>query len=221
MEPRQVPDDTEKTPQLEVQLTPPAPSVPFYPPDSLTVGVESSSQEHPVLSDNVEPWPPQPPDVDLSDAITDTEQKPFATGSFSQIHVYKGNRALKHGANPRELVLMRQAGECSVQAFGRVMMKDKKTGVAWMTGMMMSLERPLVVTKVEPNLRKHLMYQMIDLVHCLHHRYGIVHGDLKPDNMLLCSDGRLRFCDFAEARPMNEDPELWEGQTTANYLAPD
>jgi serine/threonine protein kinase len=33
------------------------------------------------------------------------------------------------------------------------------------------------------------------------HEKGIVHGDVKPQNLLLCSDGRLRLCDFDESSP--------------------
>ncbi|KAI9852562.1 MAG: hypothetical protein M1830_006784 [Pleopsidium flavum] len=62
MEPRQVPYNPEKTAQLEVQLTPPVPSFPFYPPVSPTAGVESRSPELPYPS-IIEPWPPEPPDI--------------------------------------------------------------------------------------------------------------------------------------------------------------
>jgi serine/threonine protein kinase len=38
--------------------------------------------------------------------------------------------------------------------------------------------------------------------------------------MLRCSDGKLRFCDFDSARPIDEDPEAWEGFCIEQYLAP-
>jgi len=40
---------------------------------------------------------------------------------------------------------------------------------------------------------------MIEVVRKLHEEQGIIHGDIKPGNMLLCSDGKVRFCDFAGA----------------------
>jgi serine/threonine protein kinase len=39
---------------------------------------------------------------------------------------------------------------------------------------------------------------MIPVVQELHGK-GILHGDIKPANMLLCSGGQIRLCDFAEA----------------------
>jgi serine/threonine protein kinase len=38
--------------------------------------------------------------------------------------------------------------------------------------------------------------------------------------MLICSDGKICLCDFAETRGVGEDPQSWEGMTTANYLSP-
>lgn len=48
----------------------------------------------------------------------------------------------------------------------------------------------------------------------------MVHGNIKMDNMLFCDDGELRLCDFAEAGPVNEDPERWTGDVTVNYISP-
>lgn len=61
---------------------------------------------------------------------------------------------------------------------------------------------------------------MVRLVGRLHERYRMVHGDIKPANVVRCSDGKLRLCDFDSARPMNEDPQAWEGIATEQYLAP-
>jgi len=42
------------------------------------------------------------------------------------------------------------------------------------------------------------------LAHC--HRYGVLHRDVKPANLLVSSSGRLQLCDFGLAKPfLNED----------------
>jgi serine/threonine protein kinase len=63
------------------------------------------------------------------------------------------------------------------------------------------------------------MDQMISVVLALH-RKGVIHGDIKPANMLLYLDGKLRPCDFAEARRINEDLDSWDGGTTDNFMSP-
>jgi serine/threonine protein kinase len=60
---------------------------------------------------------------------------------------------------------------------------------------------------------------MISVILALHAK-GIIHGDVKPANMLLCSDGKIGLCDFAEARLPGETAADWEGEATANYLSP-
>ncbi|KAJ7601330.1 kinase-like domain-containing protein, partial [Mycena polygramma] len=57
------------------------------------------------------------------------------------------------------------------------------------------IDPPNIPTKDE---RIRLIYQLRHLVVDLHSR-KIVHGDIKPQNLLMCSDGRLRFCDFDES----------------------
>jgi serine/threonine protein kinase len=86
-------------------------------------------------------------------------------------------------------------------------------------GFTMKRETPSNVKAIHPNDRSNLMHGMISSVLALHDK-GIVDGDIKPANMLLCSDGKIRLCDFAEARLRSEDPADWEGMTTTNYVSP-
>jgi len=53
------------------------------------------------------------------------------------------------------------------------------------------------------------------------HRAGVVHRDVKPENILLADDGELRLCDFGsaiEARSPEDPGELWG---TVGYLPPE
>ena len=52
------------------------------------------------------------------------------------------------------------------------------------------------------------------------HRKGGIHVDIKSANILLCSDGKLRTCDFANATRVNEYLDRWDASTTDNYMSP-
>ena len=172
--------------------------------------------------DNAKPepeiWQPKQPDMSASDVLAMIEPQPiFVAGS--QLYRLKGSRSIyKSGGTQREFDMMIAAGERSVKAHGRVLLLTLQ-GEVVMSGFIMDLETPLEVKTVKPDQRRFLMEQMISVVLALH-RKGIIHGDIKPANMLLCSDEKIRLCDFNEARRFNEDPDSWEGEATDNYMSP-
>lgn len=127
-----------------------------------------------------------------------------------------GQRLLKLRGTQHEVDMMLAAGDCSVSPYERVVF-GRPDGTLQMWGFTMPRETPLeVAAAADPTQRAALMQRMIRTLN----GKGIVHGDIKLANMLLCSDGKVRLCDFAEARFLNEDPANWEGLTTTNYVSP-
>jgi serine/threonine protein kinase len=164
-------------------------------------------------------WPPKPPNVYAFDFTPTLEPELFAVTANSQLSKVSGSRKVyKSGGTKHEFVMMSAAGECSVKAHGLSLVRNT-LGQVMVMGYVMDLETPLEPKNVEPGQRKFLMDQMISVVLALH-RKEIIHGDIKPANMLLCSDGKLRLCDFAEARRVDEALDSWEGTTTINYMSP-
>lgn len=73
--------------------------------------------------------------------------------------------------------------------------------------------------EVPPDPRHYL--QLLDALEACHLQ-GVVHRDLKPRNLMLTSDGRLKVMDFGLARAGDQDPLPGDGiYGTPEYLAPE
>ncbi|KAK2765217.1 hypothetical protein FQN54_008916 [Arachnomyces sp. PD_36] len=174
-------------------------------------------------------WPPIPPDMSLDEVLSACEESPFSISPSSQLYRFNDGRQLvyKHHACTRELSMTKLAGACAIPIHARTFSNpDSDSGSGsgiQMTGFILPLETPLPAhcsTQLTPPDLPPLINKMISLIETLHKEHGLVHGDVKPSNMLLCSDGDLRLCDFAEARPIDEDPESWTGDVSVNYVSP-
>jgi len=67
-----------------------------------------------------------------------------------------------------------------------------------------------------------LVAQTARALHAAHLR-GVVHRDVKPANLMVTPDGRIKVTDFGIARPKDHEPLTMTGQVmgTAHYLAPE
>ena len=109
----------------------------------------------------------------------------------------------------KELRMMLLAGGCSVIPLGQVFKEGKLYGIT------MPYETPIVPPSPDPTymplvsfeLSRHDRLRIINQLHqllSLLHAKGIIHGNIKPSNLLLCSNGELRFSDFGEAAVEDE-----------------
>lgn len=64
------------------------------------------------------------------------------------------------------------------------------------------------------------MYQLLKALRHLHGQ-GLVHRDVKPENLLVTSGGELRLCDFGFARRVEEGGAMTEYVATRWYRAPE
>jgi len=102
----------------------------------------------------------------------------------------------------RELKMMILAGDCAVAPLGRVVHEGALCGIVMRRGTSLvppstdPYHVPIIDSALSKDARRNAITQLCTLVTQLHEK-GIIHGDIKPSNLLLCSDGRIRLCDFA------------------------
>ncbi|KAK3293174.1 kinase-like domain-containing protein [Chaetomium fimeti] len=189
----------------------------------------SKSQFLPMDRDVLEDqrWPPAPPDVAW--ATIEREMPELVITGNSTLYKVKGHAGMvyKSRGDLREYELQKAAGDCAIPVRGRVMTKVFNGDIACM-GFLMDLATPIIAPTgpapppalvLPPSQRRDIMYQMVSAVQRLHTK-RVVHGDLKLENMLLDNQGKLRLCDFAEGRYVDEDESLWEGSSTWHYESP-
>lgn len=165
-----------------------------------------------------EPWPPVPPNLNFS--AIQVEKPELAVSMNSMLYRIKNDpsKVFKMRAEYREYQLQDAAGDCALPVRGKVLGKPKIGDVSFY-GFLMDLATPVISANILPSQRRDIMHQMIGVVQRLHAR-GIVHGDIKLENMLLDDQGTLRLCDFAEGRYVDEDEDVWEGRSTMHFDSP-
>ncbi|KAJ7190698.1 kinase-like domain-containing protein [Mycena pura] len=120
---------------------------------------------------------------------------PLSIGLFG--HVYRLAElgvVIKDRNDPAEIErvwnIMKRAGDACVSLVGRLFIGGQIVGIV------MPNETPIDADNIDTKEeRLRIIYRLRDLVTDLHTKQ-IVHGDVKPQNLLLCSDGLVRLCDF-------------------------
>jgi len=147
------------------------------------------------------------------DEIYDTRRL-LLLDKHPRLYHWQPDHMLKLGGTKYEMNLAHLAGDCAVSVLGEVVQDGKHLGF------MMKKENPLIGECLASIVQKRrIMHMMKRVVDDLHTNQRIIHGDLKLANMLLCSDGRVRLCDFAGAF-LIDDPNPPAPIYTAAWLSP-
>lgn len=168
-----------------------------------------------------EPWPPLPPDIILSELIEGLGEV-IGQGGIREVRRYKEEFATK-SAPKHEFKMMKLAGNRSIKPVARAMRRVvEKSGYSYVHIISIIMERGVALPwhELETSELPHIRDEMIQLVTALHQEYGIIHGDIKPDHLIRCKDGKMRLCDFAEARRIDKSPKKWCGGATVMYTSP-
>ena len=74
--------------------------------------------------------------------------------------------------------------------------------------------------KLKEDVAKHMFKQIVEgLKYC--HSRGILHRDIKLDNILLTSEGDIRICDFGVSKLVKAGEIMTEQCGTPAYIAPE
>ena len=112
----------------------------------------------------------------------------------------------------KEIEFMLLAGQLSIEPVGYLLYNDV------LDGYMMPLAKSLKNVSPSPSDRQKYMREMKGLIESLHYDKNIIHGDVKLSNFLLCSDGKVRLCDFEESQKIGMETTPFKA--TEKYRPP-
>ncbi|KAJ3799806.1 kinase-like domain-containing protein [Lentinula aff. detonsa] len=121
----------------------------------------------------------------------------------------------------REIDMISLAGpECSVPIIGRHFLHGAVNGFVTPYRTCLTQGRGDDIRPEVFNDRKEIIQKLTVLLENLHSK-GIIHGDVKPSNLVLDDSGNLRFIDFAESVLESEHAlSLPRTALTARYVSP-
>ena len=174
------------------------------------------------FTDPLGSWP-----SDLQNILLECDNFPASLNSY--IDIYKEEFVLKSMLKPnsgevdkerlgREVDMMLLAGnDCAIPVIGRYFHGGVVTGFITRFGKCITLGDRSDIHPECHERRLEVIQQFCALLDRLHSK-GIMHGDVKPSNLVLDAHGNLRFIDFAEAMLESEPPG--RRASTTHYLSP-
>ncbi len=122
----------------------------------------------------------------------------------------------------RTLAKLQHSGIVSVYDFGQTSEGHLYFVMEFVEGT--DLHKILQGPGLNPAQSLELISQVCDALHYAHSK-GVIHRDIKPGNILVTSDGRVKLADFGLARPIKGESSVLTGRNvmmgTADYMAPE
>ncbi|KAJ3766105.1 kinase-like domain-containing protein [Lentinula raphanica] len=160
------------------------------------------------------------------------ESRPLSASPTSYVDLYDEKYVLKTNLKAEsgeldkeklahEINMMSLAGpDCALPIIGRHFIQGA------VNGFITRYEKCLTIGRGEGNLdpevhknRKEIIQKLAALIENLHSK-GILHGDVKPSNLVLDDSGNLRFIDFAESVLESEPRPPKNRAMTTRYSSP-
>ncbi len=83
-----------------------------------------------------------------------------------------------------------------------------------------TLRREISKGRMDPQTLVRFVVQVAEALDAAH-SHGVIHGDIKPENIILQSDGRVKLLDFGIARQTSAETASFFGTATTSSLLPD